>query len=179
MSASRPRAPVRRQPGFSLVELVVVVALIGILIAVATSRLVPYIAQAERVAVVRIEGQLRNVLMMEAALMIARGRSAQIVDLDRTNPMALVLEPPRTYLGELNSPTLDLLPPRSWYFDKSRQRLVYRAGRGFEGSDGAPVLHEYSVTIEFGDSDGDRRFTAGTDEFFGVRLTRAAQQHGA
>ena len=37
--------------GFSLLELVVVIAIIGILIAVAINRLLPFIDEAERVAV--------------------------------------------------------------------------------------------------------------------------------
>ncbi|MGB5624359.1 MAG: type II secretion system protein, partial [Woeseiaceae bacterium] len=59
--------------GFSLLELIVVIALISTLIAVAVTRLLPYIDEAERVAVLRVEGQLRSSLMMEAAQRIVRG----------------------------------------------------------------------------------------------------------
>lgn len=160
------------EDGFSMLELVVVVAVVGILLAVGASRILPYIAQAERVAVVRMENQLRNVLVLEAALIIARGESARLAELDLANPMSLVLEPPRNYLGELNAPTLDLLPTRSWYFDSATRHLIYRAGRGYEGSKSVPVLHEYSVRIEYADTDSNAQFSPGTDAFHGVRLRR-------
>ena len=156
--------------GFSLLELVLVIALIAILIAVAASRLLPYVSKAESVAVMRLEGQLRNVLLMEAAILIARGQSASLVDLDHANPMSFLLEPPPTYLGELRDPTRALLPRRSWHFDTSRRRLVYRAGRGFENADADAVIREYAIRIRFADKDGNARFTPGADEFHGVRL---------
>ncbi len=179
MSAAATRPRTRRQRGFSLLELVVVVALVGILIAVAAGRFLPYVAKAERVAVQRIEGQLRNALMMEAALRIARGEAARLAELNHANPMTLVLEPPRTYLGALRSPTLDLLPPRSWHFDSANRRLVYRAGRGFEGSRGAPVLREYVVRVEYRDRDGNGRFSPGVDDFHGVRLIHVSASYRA
>ena len=165
--------------GFSLLELVLVIALIGVLIAVAANRLLPYVSQAEKVAVMRLEGQLRNVLLMEAALLIARGQSARLAGLDQANPMSFLLEPPQTYLGELRAPTRALLPRRSWHFDTSSRLLVYRAGRGFEGADRAAVIQEYSVSLRFDDRDGNALFTPGTDEFHGVRLEKVnASQNG-
>lgn len=166
------RAPPDRCAGFSFLELVVVVALIGTLIAVAASKLVPYAAQAERVALARLEGQLRNVLVNEAALRIARGEAAQLAALDGANPMALVLEPPGTYLGEINAPTPAYLPVRSWHFDTASRRLVYRAGRGFEASAGGPAILEYVTRLVYEDRDGDGRYTHGADAFHGVRLLR-------
>ncbi|NNF16325.1 MAG: type II secretion system protein [Gammaproteobacteria bacterium] len=161
--------------GFSFLELVVVIAIIATLIAVATTKLVPYVAEAERVAVMRLEGQLRNVLVMEAALYIARGDSASLPQLDAVNPMALVLEPPATYLGELHAPTLDQLPERSWHFDTSVKRLVYHASRGFETPESGPVLYQYTVRVAYVDRNSDVRYSPGIDDFQGVRLHRLPQ----
>lgn len=158
--------------GFSYLELVIVIALIATLIAVAAHRLVPYAAEAERVALQRLESQLRNVLVLEAAQLIARGQSNRLGELDFVNPLALVLEPPGTYLGELNAPTHALLPIRSWHFDTSTRRLVYRAGRGFEATDGAPVIYQYVTRVTYADRDNDERYSIGIDEFQGVRLYR-------
>ena len=55
-----------------MLELAVVVCLVGILLAVALSRLLPYIDEAERVAVLTLEGQLRSTLVMVAAQRIVR-----------------------------------------------------------------------------------------------------------
>lgn len=166
----------RTSAGFSFLELVTVIAVIATLIAVAASRLFPYVAEAERVAVMRLEGQLRNVLVMEAALYIARGDGALLGQLDFANPMALVLEPPGTYLGELNAPTHALLPVRSWHFDTSVRRLLYRAGRGFETPETGPVMYQYAVRVEYVDRNGDARYSPGIDDFQGVRLRRLAQE---
>ncbi|MCP4300164.1 MAG: type II secretion system protein, partial [Gammaproteobacteria bacterium] len=68
--------------GFSLLELIVVIALISTLIGVAVTRLLPYIDEAERVAVLRVEGQLRSSITMEAAKRIVRGQSASLSDLE-------------------------------------------------------------------------------------------------
>ena len=89
--------------GFSLFEFVVVICLIGILLAVAITRLLPYLDEAERVAVLTLEGQIRNTLVMAAAQRIARGQSASISALNGSNPMDLMLEVPGNYVGELDA----------------------------------------------------------------------------
>ncbi len=53
--------------GFSFLELVTVIAIIGILLAVAISRLLPYIDEAERIGVLTLESQIRSMLMLAAA----------------------------------------------------------------------------------------------------------------
>ncbi len=45
------------EPGFSLLELVVVIVIISILVGVALNRLLPYIDEAERVGVLTLGGQ--------------------------------------------------------------------------------------------------------------------------
>ena len=174
MIASTSCARRSTMAGFSLLELVLVVALVGILGAVAATRLFPYVAQAESVAVMRLEGQLRNALMMEAATRIARGQVVRLGELAETNPMRFMLEPPGNYLGELRAPTLELLPRRSWHFDTDSRRLVYRAGRALETVTGSAAISEYRVSLRFEDRDGDDRFTPDSDEFHGVRLEKHA-----
>ena len=49
---------------------------------------------------------------------------------------------------------------------------MYRAGRGFEGSRSQPVFYEYVVRVVYRDADRDGHFSAASDEFRGVRLTR-------
>ena len=71
-----------RRSGFSLLELVVVIVIIGILLAVALNRLLPYIDEAERVGVLTLESQIKSTLVTDAAKRIAGGRSASISELD-------------------------------------------------------------------------------------------------
>ena len=162
--------------GFSLLELVVVIALIGTLIAVAVTRLLPYIDAAERVAVLRVEGQLRSSINMEAAKRIVRGQSASLSDLEGSNPIKYLLEPPKNYVGELLQREIEQAPTRHWYFEQDRQRLVYRLGAPF----GLPLRDEslqdpaFVVRVAFADVNHNGVFEAERDELYGVRLQRVA-----
>ncbi len=164
----------RQARGFSLLELVVVIVIIGVLLVMAISRLLPYLDEAERVAVLTVESQLKNTLVLEAAQRIVRGESRTIAELEQVNPMALLLEAPDNYVGEYRS--ADSLPERRWYFDPERRRLVYKVGEPY-----TPALRdrswrnpEFEVRIIFQDRDADGVFDAATDELFGVRLQRMA-----
>ena len=165
-----------RERGFSLLELVVVIALIGTLISVAAHRLLPYIDEAERVAVLRVEGQLRSSVMMEAAQRILRGQSAGISALDGANPVKFLLDPPKNYAGERLRREIEQSPTRRWYFEQDGQRLVYRLGAPF----GLPVRDEsvedpaFQVRVAFADTNGNGVFEAQREELYGVRLQRVA-----
>ncbi len=162
--------------GFSLLELIVVIALISTLIGVAVTRLLPYIDEAERVAVLRVEGQLRSSITMEAAKRIVRGQSASLSDLEGSNPIKFLLEPPKNYVGERRQREIDQVPTRRWYYEQDRQRLVYRLGAPF----GLPVHDEslqdpaFVVRVAFADTNGNGIFEAQRDELYGVRLQRVA-----
>ncbi|MDZ7642978.1 MAG: prepilin-type N-terminal cleavage/methylation domain-containing protein [Woeseiaceae bacterium] len=161
--------------GFTLLELVVVIVIVGVLLVVAINRLLPYIDAAERVAVLSLESQLKSTLVMAAAKRIARGQSASIVELERSNPMALLLEPPDNYIGERRADPAEL-PARRWYFNPATRRLVYRIGEPH-----SPELRgrnwenpQFEVRVSYRDRDADGVFNAGKDELYGVRLLRMA-----
>jgi len=174
--SARPNARRRNAAGFTLLELIVVIAIVGVLLAVAANRLLPFIDEAERVAVLRVEGQLRSSLMMEAAQRIVRGRSASLSDLEGSNPVKFLLEPPKNYIGEVKNGEIGQAPERHWYFERDRQRLVYRLGQPF----GLPVRDEslqdpaFVVRVAYADANGNGVFEAARDELYGVRLQRVA-----
>ena len=162
--------------GFSLLELVVVIALIGTLIGVAVTRLLPYIDEAERISVLRVEGQLRSSINLEAARRIVRGQSASLSELDGSNPFKYLLEPPKNYVGERPWRDIEEAPARHWYFAADENRLVYRLGKPFA----LPVRDEslqdpaFVVRVAFDDTNGNGIFEAQRDELYGVRLSRVA-----
>lgn len=168
----RDRKPGRAQSGFTLLELAVVVVCIGLLAGIFLDRVLPLMAKAERVAVLRAESDLRAALNLEAARLIAAGERDRLGRLAGSNPMAFMLEPPATYAGELEAPDPAGFPGGTWYYDALRERLVYRVdrARGFRSElEGAPRI-EYAVRLAWADGDGDGRFRPGADDFHGVRL---------
>jgi hypothetical protein len=132
--------------------------------------------EAERVSVLRVEGQLRSTLMMEAARRIVRGESASLSELHGTNPVKFLLDPPKNYVGERLRREIEQVPSRRWYYEQDRQRLVYRLGAPF----GLPVRDEsledpaFEVRVAFADTNGNGVFEAQRDELYGVRLQRVA-----
>lgn len=156
--------------GFTFLELVVVIALIGMLISIALSKLAGYVEEAERVAVLNVEGRLRNALVLETAQRILDSARPGLVELERSNPMRLMLETPYNYAGELAGGAAANVQGRHWYFDRDERELVYRRG-GRLPADGQRDIR-YRVRVAFHDRDGDGVFAASRDELLGVRLLR-------
>lgn len=158
--------------GFSLIELVVVVIIVGVLSGFVLDRLLPLIGRAERAAFLQVQSQLRSALLLEAAERITKGESAMLPGLGGVNPMSLLLAVPGNYVGSLERPEHERLPRASWYYDESTGRLVYRVGKHtrFSASDGPNDRVELVVAFVFEDADGDDVFDPSVDEFDGLRL---------
>lgn len=158
--------------GFSLLELVVVVAIIGILAGLLLERVLPLIGQAEKVAFMQVRAQIQSALLLEAAERIASGESSRLRELPGSNPMALLLRPPRNYLGALPSSASERLARRAWYFDAQERQLVYRPGRqaNFDPLDGPEDRIELVVNFVYRDADHNGEYDASIDHFDGLRL---------
>ncbi len=163
-----------KQHGFSLLELITVIVIISVLVVVAVNRLLPFIDEAERVSVLRVEGQLRSTLVMEAAKRVVRGRSATITELEGANPLNLLADLPKNYIGELQAGAAARAPPRHWYFDTGSKVLIYRLGEPYAltAVDGPQEDPAFAVRVAYADLDGDGLFEASRDELYGVRLER-------
>lgn len=159
--------------GFTLLELVVVVAVVGIMTGFALDRLPPLIGRAERAAFVQVQAQLRSALLLEAAERVTKGESAALAELSAVNPMALLLDAPANYVGAIDAPGPVLLPPRSWYYDVRNGRLVYKVGKHarFEPLRGPRDRVEFVVEFVYRDRDGDDVFNPSRDDFHGLRLS--------
>lgn len=163
-----------RARGFTLIEFVVVVIVIGVVAGFALDRLLPLIGRAERIAFVQVRAQLQSALLLEAAERITRGEARMLAGLADGNPMTLLLEPPANYRGAYAASGGDL-ERASWYFDSGRGRLVYRVGKHaeFETLDGLPGVVELFVQFAYDDRDEDGDYDAGRDTFEGLRLAEA------
>ncbi len=135
-----------RQRGFSLFELALVVAIIGILAAALLSRVTMYQEQAERVAMENVVGVLRSALSMKAAQLVAQGRPGDVSKLLTVNPMDLLAQKPANYVGEAMTPQKEKISRGNWYFNRKELLLVYiaRTGATFQVTNS----HQHAYKVE-------------------------------
>ena len=90
----------KKQQGFTLLELVVVIVIISILGLFAIDRLFAIRNAAERAAVKQVVGTIKSALGIEVARLALAGKLSAVAKLDKTNPLALLSQTPANYLGE-------------------------------------------------------------------------------
>jgi len=116
----------RSNRGFTLLELVVVMILVGILFSVAAWRLLPLRGDAEAAHVATTIGTLRSALGLSLADHVLRGQYQALQTLDGSNPMDLMLETPERYAGIVSGRDIGRVPPGHWYFIEESGLLGYR-----------------------------------------------------
>jgi len=114
-----------RQRGFTLLELIVVIAVVIILASVVLPKFVGLMQQAEVSAVQGMVGQMRSALSLQMSRGLYRGDDLAAWAADGSRPLYpmhdLLLDPPETYLGVLSASDRR----GCWYDDKNSHELVY------------------------------------------------------
>ena len=123
-------AALEKQTGFTLLELVVVAAVLGILAAVLLNRLLRYQEFAEKTAMETTVVNMRSGLRARVAELVIQGRTDEIGEIGRENPVGWLDTPPANYAGELDRPGQGAIRPGYWYFDSARRELLYLPDRG-------------------------------------------------
>ncbi len=144
-----PPCLMRRQQGFTLIEMVIVITIMVMLIAASLNRLENYQEQAEKTAMVEVAGTIQNALLMQFGRMMVRGQEAKIGTLESDNPMTWLARMPTNYAGEFSDPRLDELPGGNWAFDIKAHELIYvpeRTDSFVPGKDGKKWVR-YRVRI--------------------------------
>ncbi len=168
--------PGNHQRGFTLFELIVVISIISTLFVFAAERLMKLAVQAERAQVEQTIGVLKSALAMEIAAHVARDTIPELTKWVGANPMDLLADPPKTYLGALDHPDPASIEGGHWYFDRQAGYLVYRVynEREFVTTLPGPKRIRWRLEPVFEDRNGNGRLDPGQEALAGLRL--AAQE---
>ncbi len=145
--------------GFSLFELVVFIILVAIIYATAANRFADFPGQAERANFMAITTQLQTAVNLEMMIGLGTGRIRSAEKMDGVNPMDLMLQPPSNYIGVFDLIDRERIQRRVWYFDRSRQELVYLVNDTtgvYLVSDGIDVPIDeirFRIMVEYGEED--------------------------
>ena len=114
--------------GFTLLELIIVIAIIATLMALFMNRMMFYREQAEKTAMEQVAGAIQSALTMQYGQILTRGKPSDVAALAQDNPMKLLQKIPRNYAGEFYDPTPLAASPGNWMFDLKSRDLIYVVG---------------------------------------------------
>ena len=168
----------RRQQGFTLFELVVVIVIISGLLAFAFDRLLKLEVQAERAAMEQVIGNLKSAIALTIGKHIASDDIPGLRRYIESNPMDLLAETPQTYLGSFAEQPPKLAKGVNWYFDQHSRALVYVTGNPQYFFSEGPIKSVTSLKIipVYDDNNRNGRFDAG-DSLAGLKLAATAPYH--
>ena len=130
----------RRIRGFTLLELVISLMVMGTLSAVLLSRLAYYQETAERIAMETTVRLIKTGLQIRLAELIIANRQSEAGVLEVEDPVQWLERRPANYGGVFH----DYANPGTWYFDEQARQLVYVANAAsrleIDGRSGARVL---------------------------------------
>jgi prepilin-type N-terminal cleavage/methylation domain-containing protein len=104
MPGSGPRARRRCSPGFTLIELIIVICIVALCAGLLLERLRFYQEAAEKAAMEYNVGVVKSALQLRVAALLVRGEERKIESLARANPIDWLMEPPPGYRGEFRAP---------------------------------------------------------------------------
>lgn len=118
--------PEHRRTGFTLLELVTAIVIIGVLAAVLLNRLAYYQEMAERAAMESMVRMIKTGLQIRLAELIITNRQAEAEALEAEDPIRWLDARPANYGGAYGGS-----PERGkWYFDAPGRQLVYIVNNG-------------------------------------------------
>ena len=115
----------RSSKGFTLLELIVVIAIIVVLMGAFLNRALFYQEQAEKTAMEQVAGSIQSALTLQYGQIITRGKPSDIDALEQDNPMNWMQKKPANYAGEFYDPMPLAVASGNWVFDLKSRELVY------------------------------------------------------
>ncbi len=126
MPATQSFSYLKKQHGFTLFELIVVVLLVGVFMSFAIDRMLRIQVDAERVSVQQTIAALKGAVNLQVADIIVKQGLNSVTALENTNPINYLQEPPYNYLGLKSDQEVAYYPLASWYYDPQQKMLVYK-----------------------------------------------------
>ncbi len=111
--------------GYTFLELLIVIVIISILIAVALNRYTRLLVDVERTSMQHDLGVMRSAVGLQVAEHFLTGNMEGLQLLVNSNPMDLLAEKPKNYLGVISHREPGEIETGSWYFDSDINALVY------------------------------------------------------
>jgi len=161
----------KHQKGFTLLEMVVVIVLIGWLGLIILDRVWKFRVYAEEAAVAATIGNIRSALGLEVAKLAVRGKLKNIAKLKNTNPMKLLAQVPHNYLGEIQNIT-KAKDKGVWYFNNNDLTLTYIVNytENFIGNVKGLKRTRHQLKMVYTDNNKNNRFDKGIDDLNGLDL---------
>lgn len=148
--------PNKKQTGGTLLELAVASIIIAVLAVLLLNRMQRYQEAAEKTVMETTVVNMRSGLRWRVAELMVQGRMDEMGRLSRESPVLWLEAPPSNYVGPVDNPEQQAIPPGSWYFDTTRRELVYLPDRSKyfrPGPDGEKAVR-YRVTATAGQRNG-------------------------
>lgn len=137
--------------GFTLIELIVVIAIIVILTGALLTRIWLYQEQAEKAAMEQVAGALQSAMVLQFGRLLVHGREAEAKNLLTENPTRWLMRAPLNYAGEFDGIKPAAIEPGNWAFDLQTRELVYVPDRSdyfVPGKDGLKWVR-YRARLEY------------------------------
>lgn len=152
----------KQEQGFSLIELVIVVAVISVLLSFFLDRVWYYQELAEKTAMEQDVDAIQSALTMQHGKRYVNNNEQDINLLLTQNPVKWLQKLPKNYEGEFYDPSPLAVARGSWVFDLKSRELIYvlsRTGHFVPGKDGKQWIRfhvrvEYDPTIHGGTATG-------------------------
>jgi general secretion pathway protein G len=115
----------KKQSGFTLIELIVVIAVLSVLISIFLNRVEYYQELAEKTAMTENVGAIQSALTIQHSKHYLRANKEDISLLPTENPMKWLQKLPQNYAGEFYDPKPNSVAPGNWVFDLKDHELIY------------------------------------------------------
>ncbi len=157
--------------GFTLLEMVIVIVLIGFLGLIILDRVWKFRIYAEEAAVTSIVGNIRSALGLEFANLAVHGKIKNIANLKNTNPMKLLAQTPNNYLGEIKNISQSK-DKGVWYFNKHDNTLNYIVNytKNFKSNIKGPLRTRHQLKMVYTDNNKNNRYDKNIDNINGLDL---------